>query len=148
MQLYDSIGLLPLGRIPILFYQRNFIMVGNLSITAHTFPMHMLALLSVDEILLPGYVKWSANFRGTFLFKTYELCFIHVETNALCCIFYYCPAQQRWNSTNIWKSKKLNSRLCGVSSLLLIFHGETQDSASAALSIISRFSSVWLFLVF
>ena len=54
-----------LGRNPILIYQRSdFHMISNLSIAVHTFPMHMLASLSVDEILLPKYVNWSTNFRG------------------------------------------------------------------------------------
>ena len=37
-------------------------MADNLSIAVHIFPMDMFKLLSVDEILLPGYLKCS--FRG------------------------------------------------------------------------------------
>ena len=39
-------------------------MIINLSIVVHAFPMHMMTLLSVDEILLPRYVNCSTNFRG------------------------------------------------------------------------------------
>ena len=34
-------------------------MVVNLSIAVHASSMHMLTILSVDEILLPRYVHWS-----------------------------------------------------------------------------------------
>ena len=52
-QPYDSFSQLQLGRIPVLFYWRSdFHMVNNLSIIVHSLPMCMLALLSVDEILL------------------------------------------------------------------------------------------------
>ena len=38
----------------------------NLSIAVHAFPMDMLKLLLVDEILLPKYVIWAKifGFRG------------------------------------------------------------------------------------
>ena len=38
-------------------------MTDKLSIAVHALPMHMLTLLSVDEILLPRYMNWSTNFR-------------------------------------------------------------------------------------
>ena len=44
----------------------EFHLVDNLSIAVYAFPMHMLTMLSVDDILLPRYVKWSRNFRGLF----------------------------------------------------------------------------------
>ena len=45
--------------------KRSYIhMVFNLNIAVHVFPMGMLTSVSVDEILLPRYVKWSTNFRG------------------------------------------------------------------------------------
>ena len=56
---------LQLGRIPILFSQRvNFHIVNKLSIAVHAFLMHILTSLSVDEILLPSYAKWSTDFQG------------------------------------------------------------------------------------
>ena len=72
-------------------------MINNLSIVVYAFPMHMLTLLSVDEIWLLRYVNWSTNFRGLalkksgngfILFKIHKICFIHVytESNASCCL--------------------------------------------------------------
>ena len=40
-----------------------FHQIDNLSITVHVLPMHLLISVSVDEILLLMYVKWSTNFR-------------------------------------------------------------------------------------
>ena len=37
-------------------------MVDNLLIAVYAFSMHMLILLSVNEMLFPRYVKWSTNF--------------------------------------------------------------------------------------
>ena len=48
----------------ILSEKLDFHMVDNLLITVHAFPTHILTSLSVDEILLPRYVKGSINFRG------------------------------------------------------------------------------------
>ena len=45
----------------------NFHMIDNLSIAVHTFAVHMLTLLSVDEILLPKYVNRPTNFRSLSL---------------------------------------------------------------------------------
>ena len=39
-------------------------MVNNLLITVHAFPMHMLKSLSVDELLVPRYLKWSNDFKS------------------------------------------------------------------------------------
>ena len=39
-------------------------MVNNLLKTVLDLPMHILISPSVDEILLPKFVKWSINFRG------------------------------------------------------------------------------------
>ena len=36
----------------------DFLLMHNLSITVHTFPVRMLTSLSVDEILLPKYMNW------------------------------------------------------------------------------------------
>ena len=41
----------------------DFHMINNLSIAVHAFTMHILILLSVDEILLPRYMNWSTDFR-------------------------------------------------------------------------------------
>ena len=70
-------------------------MVVKLLIGVHVFPMHMLTLLSVDEILLSRKVKWFTNFKDlTFSIEmvpsclnTHKLCFIwvHKEVNATCC---------------------------------------------------------------
>ena len=48
----------------ILSVRSDFHMVMNLSIAVHTIPMWILALLSVDEILLLMYIKLSYNFKG------------------------------------------------------------------------------------
>ena len=48
----------------ILSERSDFHMLDNLSVTVHSFPMRMLILLSVDEILLLRYVNWLTNFRG------------------------------------------------------------------------------------
>ena len=68
-------------------------MIDNLLMAVHTFPMCMLTLLFVDEMMLPKYVNWSTNFRGipftgTILIKTHELYFTWVPTdiNATCCL--------------------------------------------------------------
>ena len=63
-------------------------MINNQSIAIHAFPMHMLILLSVDEILLLRYVKGFTNFRGLPLDEEmalclkYEFCFICIHTEA------------------------------------------------------------------
>ena len=41
------------------------------------FPLRMLTSLSVDEILLPKYVKWSANFR-CLLFNVEMALYIYI----------------------------------------------------------------------
>ena len=59
---------LQLGGISISFHPRSdFYMVVNQSMAVHALPMHMLILLSVDEILLPRYMNWSTNFRDFLL---------------------------------------------------------------------------------
>ena len=47
--------------------QSDFHMVDNLSTSFHTFDRRLFMLLSVDEILLMKYVKWSTNFNGLSL---------------------------------------------------------------------------------
>ena len=42
----------------------DFHRVINLLIAVRALSMHLLMLLSVDEILLPRYVNWCTNFRG------------------------------------------------------------------------------------
>ena len=42
----------------------DFHLIDNLSISVSTFIWHVLTLLSIDEMLLPRYANWSANFRG------------------------------------------------------------------------------------
>ena len=59
------------------------------------FPMSILTLLLVDEILLPRYVNYFTDFRSlTFnvapsSLKKHDLYFIwvHIEANASCCLF-------------------------------------------------------------
>ena len=50
----------------ILSVRVDFHMIDNLSKAAHGFLRRMLAQFSIDEILLPKYVKWS-NFRSLLL---------------------------------------------------------------------------------
>ena len=51
-------------------------MVINLSVSVCASPMHMLTLLSVEEILLPMYMNWYTNFRGlSFLYNNINNCF-------------------------------------------------------------------------
>ena len=45
-------------------YSLNFHLIDNQSVAIHTLAWYMLISLSVDEILLPKYVKWSTHFRG------------------------------------------------------------------------------------
>ena len=61
----------------------DFYMIDHLSIAFLIFTRCMLTSISVDGMLLPRYIKWSTNFRGlalsgdgSFLFKTFVLCFI------------------------------------------------------------------------
>ena len=44
-----------------------FLIVNKLPIAVHTLLINILILFSVNEILLPWYVKWSTNFKGLFL---------------------------------------------------------------------------------
>ena len=46
------------------FYCSNYHMINNLLLAVHAFSWCMLTPLSVDEILLPMYVKFSSNFRS------------------------------------------------------------------------------------
>ena len=48
----------------ILSERSGFHMTGNLLIEVYAFHMHVLTMLSVDEILLPRHVNWITNFRG------------------------------------------------------------------------------------
>ena len=77
----------------ILSERSDFHMIDNLGIAVHSFAMHMLTSLSVDEILLPRYVNTPINFwglpqcgDGSFLFKIHEISFIclHIKTDAFC----------------------------------------------------------------
>ena len=47
----------------ILLHISDYHMIFNMSIAVHALPIHMLTSSSIDEILLPSYVKWSTNFR-------------------------------------------------------------------------------------
>ena len=47
----------------ILSDQSNFLLIGNLSIAVHAFTSHLLMSFSVDEMLLPRYLKLFTNFR-------------------------------------------------------------------------------------
>ena len=47
--------------------ERSFHINNSMSIAAHTFSRCMLTSLSVDEILLPRYQNWAANFRDLSL---------------------------------------------------------------------------------
>ena len=42
-------------------------MINKLSVAIHVFPMRRLKYISIDEILLPRYVKWSTNLRSLLL---------------------------------------------------------------------------------
>ena len=46
-------------------------MVENLSIAVHAFPIRMLTLILVDEMLLVRNVNWSTDFRGLEVSGTY-----------------------------------------------------------------------------
>ena len=72
----------------ILSVRSDFHLIDNLSITFYTFTKCMLTSLSVDEVLLPRYVDLSMSVDGSFMFKTYILCFIcmHIEANASNCL--------------------------------------------------------------
>ena len=48
----------------ILSERSDFHLIDDLSITFRAFAMRMLTSLSLDERLLPRYVKWSTNFKG------------------------------------------------------------------------------------
>ena len=48
----------------ILSYRSDFHQINSLSISFYTLLTRMLISLSIDEMLLPRYVYWSANFRG------------------------------------------------------------------------------------
>ena len=69
----------------------NFHIVNSLSIAVLVFPKR---ILSVDEILLPRFVKWFTNFRGwSYNVEKSVSCFkhmnrIHIEANASCCLFH------------------------------------------------------------
>ena len=71
-------------------------MVNNLFIADPALLIHTLTSLSVDEILLPRYMKWSINFRGFPINEERELFSIKyinsflsefvMETNAFGCL--------------------------------------------------------------
>ena len=98
MQPYSSTAQLKLGRIPILFYQKDLISI--LSIAVHGYPTSMLTSLLVDEILLPRYINCS-NFIGLphneemtpSWLKDYFI--FHMEINVSCCLL---QAMQQWFS--------------------------------------------------
>ena len=60
MQPYSSTDMGTAWKNTHLFYH----IINNLSIAVHSFPMCILTLLSVDEILLLRYINWSTNFIG------------------------------------------------------------------------------------
>ena len=70
-------------------------MVDNYLIAVHAFLICMLISLSVDEILVLRYGKWSTNFQGRLFnmemvtkSKKHEICFIcvHVQANVNYCL--------------------------------------------------------------
>ena len=80
-------------------------MINNLLVEVNGLLMHMLTSLSVDEILLPRYVNWSANFIGLVLkvdmaqsHLKRELCFIllapgyavAIQLEQICFVFFVC----------------------------------------------------------
>ena len=57
----------------------DFYMVDKLLIAVYAFPMHILTLLSVDEISLPRYVNWS-KFKGlSFYSEMASSCLKHMN---------------------------------------------------------------------
>ena len=74
----------------ILSNSSDFHMINNLLIKVHTFARCILKSLSVEEILLPSYVNWSATQcgDGSFSFKTHVIYFIciYMKTNFPCCL--------------------------------------------------------------
>ena len=81
----------------ILSDRSGFLMIHSLSMEVHAIARHILTSLSVDETLLPRYMKLSINFWGTpfrveiapFHLRhmySFFVC-VHVETNAACCLF-------------------------------------------------------------
>ena len=53
-------------------------------IAFHTFAKCMLTSLSVDEMLLPRYVNWSTNFRGSSLkVEVVPYCLKHMYSNSV-----------------------------------------------------------------
>ena len=90
-------------RIPVLFYQRSYChVVVNLAVVVHNLYIHVLTWLSVDEIFLLLYKKWSNNFSldiywgdGTILIKTQGVCliWIRIRASASSNLFWLCS----WN---------------------------------------------------
>ena len=66
-------------------------MIDDLSVEFHIFSRCIKISFSVDEMLLPRYVKWSTNFRVLLLrvemvpflsvYNAYNLFCVHVEDN-------------------------------------------------------------------
>ena len=70
----------------------DFVMVDNQLIAIQAFPIRMLTSLSVNEILLPSYVKWYTNSRSLFNVEMAPSSLKHInsvlsENNASCCLF-------------------------------------------------------------
>ena len=56
-------------------------MINNYSRAVSVYHMHILILLSVDEILLPTYVNWFTNLRGlTLEMKMAPSCLKHMNS--------------------------------------------------------------------
>ena len=65
----------------ILLERSDFHMINNLSIVIYNFPVHILSLLSVDEILILRYVNWSISLRGLpFNVEMVPCCLKHMNS--------------------------------------------------------------------
>ena len=60
----------------------DFHMIDNLSIAFHPFAKHMLASLSVDEMLLLRYMNWSIKMKMAPFCLKHVLCFIGIHAKA------------------------------------------------------------------
>ena len=111
MQPFSSTDLAMAGKNShfILSARSDFHMINNLSIAIHAFPMYILTLLSVDEILLPRYVNWSINFKdlqssvemASFCLKHSTLFYLSSRTGQ--CLLPSAPAEIWFGQVYLWK---------------------------------------------
>ena len=108
VQLYNSIDMATASKNSYFISSErlNFFKVDNLWIVIYAFSMHMLISLSIDEISLPRYMKWSSNFRGlSFNVEMVLSCLKLMHIHLCVCAWNKYKTAFLWANNHMFKAK-------------------------------------------